>query len=302
LCTYTSEDRPEIGVVVDESVYDIGDAAAAVGTPIPTTATGDPMRSLLEDETAWSQLAADFKGFDPAAKGLTPKGTLDTLSLLPPVVRPDKVICIGLNYRSHAEEAGMELTPVPTFFVKLPNAFRGHGDAIVIPRVSHRIDWEGELGVVIGRRCHDVTAAEAGDYIAGLTVVNDVTARDYQFKTSQWILGKTFDSFSPMGPVIATPDEVGPLDAVHLETVVSGTTFQSAVTDDMVFPIPALIEFLSSIMTLEPGDIIATGTPSGIGALQKPSRWLVDGDTVSVTIEGVGTLSNTVVGRPRDQG
>jgi acylpyruvate hydrolase len=298
LCTYSSDGRHQVGVVVDGLVYGLSQVALTQQIEIPPLGEIDPLRDLMTHEQTWSALSSALMGSDSSTAGDEPLGSVESMSLQAPIVRPEKVICIGLNYRSHAEEAGMELTPVPTFFAKFPNAYRGHGDPIVIPRVSHRIDWEGEIGVVIGKRCSDVDAADALSYVGGFTVVNDVTARDYQFKTSQWMLGKTFDSFAPMGPVIATPDEVGDHENIQLETVVSGTTFQSGSSSDMVFSIPTLVEFLSSIMTLEPGDIIATGTPSGIGALQKPSRWLVDGDVVSVTVPGVGTLSNRVVSLP----
>jgi 2-keto-4-pentenoate hydratase/2-oxohepta-3-ene-1,7-dioic acid hydratase in catechol pathway len=297
LCTYSDDQQPAPAVVFGDAVYDLRslDDVIAFGVPLPE-GSADPLREILESPGAWARLTAALAEIDPRAHGISPIGQVSSVGLLAPIIRPDKVICIGLNYRSHAEEAGMELTKVPTFFVKLPNAFRGHGDSIVIPAVSRRIDWEGELAVVIGRRCKSIDAADAFEYVAGYTILNDVTARDYQFKTSQWILGKTFDSFSPMGPVIVSPDELPDPGNVMLETVVSGTRFQHGSTDDMVFPIPELIEFLSSLMTLEPGDIIATGTPSGIGALQKPPRWLVDGDVVDVSITGIGTLSNPVTG------
>jgi 2-keto-4-pentenoate hydratase/2-oxohepta-3-ene-1,7-dioic acid hydratase in catechol pathway len=303
LCTYPDDQLPAPAVVFGDSVYDLRSLGDVLDLGVTlSAASADPLREILESPGDWAQLSTALAGIDPSAHGVSPVGTVSSMNLLPPIIRPDKVICIGLNYRSHAEEAGMELTKVPTFFVKLPNAFRGHGDAVVIPAVSRRIDWEGELAVVIGRQCKSIDAANAFEYVAGYTILNDVTARDYQFKTSQWILGKTFDSFSPMGPVIVSPDEFPDPGNVLLETVVSGTRFQYGSTDDMVFPIPELIEFVSSLMTLEAGDIIATGTPSGIGALQKPPRWLVDSDVVDVSIPGIGTLSNPVTGAPLRDG
>lgn len=190
----------------------------------------------------------------------------------------------------------MELPEVPTFFVKLPNAVIGPNDPIPIPRVSHRIDWEGELAIVLGRTCKDVDASEAMHCVAGYTVTNDVTARDYQFKTSQWNLGKTFDGFAPLGPWLTTADEVRDPHDLRLVTTVNDDVMQDARTSDLVFSVPELVAFFSSLMTLQPGDIIATGTPSGIGALMQPRRWLREGDKVTIDIEQVGRLTNTVRG------
>lgn len=284
LCAYDADGVPTAGVAVGDTVYDLRSV-----TDLPDDGTGDPLKHLLASG-AWRDLAERLAGVDVAGTG-RPVGTLRELELLPPV-RPDKFICIGLNYRSHAEEAGMEIPSVPAFFVKLPNALAGHNQPVPIPTVTHRIDWEGEVAVVVGRRASHVSEDEALDHLAGYTVVNDVSARDYQFKTSQWILGKTFDRFGPVGPVIATPDELPDPTVVTLTTRVNGETKQQGATDDFVFPLPYLIAFLSTIMTLEPGDIIATGSPSGIGALQKPRQWLRDGDRVDITVPGVGTLSN----------
>jgi 2-keto-4-pentenoate hydratase/2-oxohepta-3-ene-1,7-dioic acid hydratase in catechol pathway len=277
LCTVRAESSgaPRAGVA-------IGDEFAEIVVPRHLDGHPDPLRALIADGAL-------------AAPELGARIPLQEAVFAPPV-RPDKFICIGLNYRSHAEEAGMEVTKVPTFFVKLPNAIRGHRDDIPMPTVSTRIDWEGELAVVIGSRAEKVTAEDAMSYVLGYTVHNDVTARDYQFKTSQWIVGKTFDGFAPFGPWIVTADEVGDPTDLRLVTTVNGEVMQDARTDDLIFSIPELIAFLSSFMTLEPGDVIATGTPAGIGAMMNPRRWLADGDEVAVTIDGVGTLTNRFVG------
>jgi acylpyruvate hydrolase len=279
ICTFSRADGvPRAGLVR-------GDEVAEIVVPTELADHADPLRALIARPTFLH---------DVRSLGVVDK--LADVHLAPPV-RPDKFICIGLNYRSHAEEAGMEVPAVPTFFVKLPNALRGHGEEVPLPRVSTRIDWEGELAVVIGRRAAHVSVQDAMSYVLGYTVHNDVTARDYQFKTSQWIVGKTFDGFAPVGPWIVTSDEVADPHDLGLVTTVNGEVMQDARTNDLIFDIPELIAFLSSFLTLEPGDIIATGTPSGIGAMMKPRRWLGAGDEVSVTLEGIGTLTNRFGGR-----
>jgi 2-keto-4-pentenoate hydratase/2-oxohepta-3-ene-1,7-dioic acid hydratase in catechol pathway len=275
-CTFrVGGGRPRAGVVDGDRVRPVESASPETG--------GDPLKELLA-----AGALTELELGEPVA--------LADVVLSAPVLRPDKFLCVGLNYRSHAEEAGLEPTEVPSFFVKLPNAIIGHEEDVPIPRLSHRIDWEGELAVVIGRRCADVTVSDAMDVVAGYTVTNDVTARDYQFKTSQWQLGKTFDGFAPLGPWITTLDELSDPQDVHLTTSVNGEVMQDARTSDLIFGVPELVSFFSSVMTLEAGDVIATGTPSGIGAMMRPRRWLREGDVVIVDIEGVGRLRNTVRG------
>lgn len=287
ICAYDGSQVPRLGFVRDNQVYDLADAIPELANRLPVNST-DPLKALLTDGDLWEEVR-ECLGSQP--RGESSLGDVRELPLLPPV-RPDKFICIGLNYRSHAEEAGMEIPDTPSLFVKLPNAVVGHRSAVPIPRVSHSIDWEGEVAFVVRRRAYHVDLADALDYVAGYTIVNDVSARDYQFKTSQWILGKTFDGFGPVGPVVATPEEVAEPDAIQLTTRVNDVVQQDAATADLIFGVADLVAFLSTVMTLEPGDIVATGTPSGIGALQKPRRWLTEGDTVTVTVEGVGTLEN----------
>ncbi len=266
-----------VGVVDGEQVREVNDLK---GLGIQR----DPLRALIASGISLKELE------------LGESQSLVDIRLLPPIIQPDKFICIGLNYASHAREAGMDLPEVPTFFVKLPNAVSGPQDFIPIPRVSHRIDWEGELAVVIGHSCKDIETSEAMEYVAGYTVTNDVTARDYQFKTSQWMLGKTFDGFAPIGPWLTTLDEIDDPNDLGLTTTLNGQIVQDARTSDLIFGVPELVSFFSTVMTLSPGDVIATGTPSGIGALMNPRRWLRDGDVVSIEIEQVGRLTNTVRG------
>lgn len=214
------------------------------------------------------------------------------VTLLAPVPRPGKIICVGHNYPDHVSE-----TPpaFPDIFGKFNNVVIGPNQPIVITRASDQIDYEGELAVVIGKRSRHVDEAHALDVVAGYTIFNDVTARDYQKRSSQWTLGKTFDSFGPMGPVLVTPDEIGDAPSLDLTLWVNSEQCQHANTRDLLFSIPFLISYLSQAMTLEPGDILSTGTPGGTGASRRPPVFLKAGDRVSVCIEKIGELSNPVV-------
>jgi 2-keto-4-pentenoate hydratase/2-oxohepta-3-ene-1,7-dioic acid hydratase in catechol pathway len=219
--------------------------------------------------------------------------------VLAPVV-PAMIWCIGQNYRRHADEVGMGVTEYPVVFAKGPNTVQDPNQPIRIPESakSTQVDYEGELVAVIGKKCKDVSRERALDYVAGYTCGNDVSARDWQLKMggSQWCRGKSFDTFAPIGPCLATPDSIGDPGKLHIQTVVNGKTMQDANTRDMIHDVPALIAFLSQSTTLLPGTLIFTGTPSGVGMAQNPPLWIKDGDEVSVTIEGIGTLTNRVCG------
>jgi 2-keto-4-pentenoate hydratase/2-oxohepta-3-ene-1,7-dioic acid hydratase in catechol pathway len=204
---------------------------------------------------------------------------------------------VGLNYRDHAAETGRPLPEAPTLFVKSPSAVIGPGEPIVVPPHVKQPDYEGELAVVIGRRAKDVREADAFDVIAGLTVAHDVSARDHQYNTGQFSWSKSFDTFCPLGPEVVSLDEIDLAAGLAIETRVSGEVMQSSNTSQLVFSVPFLIAWISQGCTLEPGDMILTGTPAGVGAARRPPRWLVDGDVVDITVEGVGTLSNPVVRR-----
>jgi 2-keto-4-pentenoate hydratase/2-oxohepta-3-ene-1,7-dioic acid hydratase in catechol pathway len=204
---------------------------------------------------------------------------------------------VGLNYRDHAAETGRPLPEAPTLFVKSPSAVVGAGDAIVVPPHVTQPDYEGELAVVIGRRARDVREADALDVIAGVTVAHDVSARDHQYTTGQWSWSKSFDTFCPLGPELVSLDEVDLARGLDIETRVSGEVLQSSNTSQLVFAVPYLVAWISQGCTLEPGDVILTGTPAGVGAARQPPRWLVDGDVVEITIEGIGTLRNPVIRR-----
>lgn len=212
-----------------------------------------------------------------------------------PVPAPRMVWAVGINYRDHAAETGRDLPVAPTLFAKSPGSVIGPDAPIVIPRHVTQPDYEGELAVVIGTRAKDVAVADALQYVAGLTIAHDVSARDHQFTTGQFTWSKSFDTFCPLGPEVVSLDEVD-LDAgLPLETRVNGEVLQSSNTDQLVFAVPALIAWISQGLTLEPGDVILTGTPSGVGAARTPPRWLQDGDIVEISIGGLGTLRNPVV-------
>jgi acylpyruvate hydrolase len=215
--------------------------------------------------------------------------------LHPPIRRPGKLICVGLNYRSHLEELGEPAPEYPILFTKASTCLIGHGQSIVLPRVSRQVDYEGELAVVIGRRGKYISERDALSYVAGYTCANDVSAHDIEFRTSQWTSGKMLDTFCPLGPVMVTADELPDPGVLRLKTLLNGQTVQDACTSDMVFSVPFLVSYISSLATLEPGDIILTGTPAGVGCNRNPQVFLQPGDQIGVQIEGIGTLANQVV-------
>ncbi|HEY4415986.1 MAG TPA: fumarylacetoacetate hydrolase family protein [Verrucomicrobiae bacterium] len=222
---------------------------------------------------------------------------VEVAKLLAPV-QPSSILCIGLNYRKHAEETGAKFPEYPIVFYKGVNTLQNPGDAIELPTHlrSDEVDYECELAVVIGRACKNVARANALDYVLGYTCCNDVSARDWQIKRGggQWCRGKSFDTFSPLGPVLVTREEIPNPNALKISTVLNGRTMQDWNTDDMIFDVPTLIEFLSGSTTLLPGTVILTGTPHGVGMAQKPPRWLKPGDRVTIEIEKIGTLTNPV--------
>lgn len=216
-------------------------------------------------------------------------------TLLPPLPRPGKIICIGLNYVDHSVESGFEPPTYPTVFTRFANSLVAHGAPIVRPTVSEQLDFEGELVVVIGRRVKAVSKADALACVAGYSIFNDASIRDYQFKSPQWTMGKTVDGTGGFGPEFVTADELPPgCKGLRIETRLNGTVVQSATTADMIFDVATLIPILSEVMTLDPGDVIVSGTPSGVGLARKPPLWMKPGDLCEVEIEGVGLLSNPI--------
>lgn len=232
----------------------------------------------------WRERAAEASG---------PTHRLGDLDLAPVVPNPSKVICVGLNYRAHILEMGRELPEFPTLFAKFPETLTGPYDDIAAPPEDEALDWEAELTVVIGKQCRRVSEAEAGDHIAGYTVANDISMRTWQFRTKEWLQGKMWEASTPVGPALVTADEWKPGGTVS--STVNGEQMQGASTGDLLFGPEALVAYVSTMITLNPGDLILTGTPGGVGRARTPARYLVDGDVVITSIEGLGTLTNRVV-------
>jgi 2-keto-4-pentenoate hydratase/2-oxohepta-3-ene-1,7-dioic acid hydratase in catechol pathway len=226
----------------------------------------------------------------------TPRHEIESPRFLPPIVHPRKVICIGLNYRDHAIESGASIPTEPVVFNKFPSALIGHEGTIELPAESREVDYEAELVVVIGTRGRRISRAAALDHVAGFAVGHDVSARDWQLRKpgGQWLAGKTFDTFAPVGPALVTSDEIADPHALGIRLRLNGQVMQESTTHQLIFPVDELISYLSKIVTLEPGDLIFTGTPPGVGMARKPPVWLKSGDTVEVEIDGVGLLRNTV--------
>ena len=217
-----------------------------------------------------------------------------------PILRPPKILAVGLNYRDHVEETGMDLPKFPVIFNKQSTSAHPPFDAFHMPRASTALDYEGELAIVIGKRCRHVPAADAARVIAGYTICNDVTVRDWQLRVPTFTMGKSFDTHCPLGPAIVTADEIGDPQSLDIQTWVNGELRQSSNTKNLIFDCFSLVEHLSTAFTLEPGDVISTGTPSGIAGAMKPPRWLVPGDVVKIAIDGIGEIENGVVPEPEE--
>ncbi|WHX42686.1 fumarylacetoacetate hydrolase family protein [Mesobacillus sp. AQ2] len=224
------------------------------------------------------------------------------VKILPPIPTPEKIICVGLNYIDHCRETGMEPPASPVIFSKYANAIVGHNDAVEIPINSNEVDFEAELAVVIGKEAKWISEEEAEEYVFGYTIMNDISARDLQFKDGQWSRGKTADTFAPTGPLIVTKEEAGDPHNLAISLELNGEVMQNSNTSNLIFSVPQIISFLSQSMTLKPGDIIATGTPPGVGMGRTPKVWLKDGDRMSITIENIGTLSNYVIANSQKEG
>jgi 2-keto-4-pentenoate hydratase/2-oxohepta-3-ene-1,7-dioic acid hydratase in catechol pathway len=212
-----------------------------------------------------------------------------------PMLRPPKIICVGLNYRDHAEESNLPIPEVPTIFAKFPTAAIGPEESVVLPKASLKPDYEAEFAVVIGHGGRHIAESGALEHVFGYTILNDVSARDFQMATTQWMMGKTFDTFAPFGPAIVTRDEVDDPHSLDISLTLSGEVMQCSNTRHLIFNVPRLIAFLSSVFTLEPGDIISTGTPAGVGFARKPPRYLRPGDEMVVMVAGLGELVNRCV-------
>lgn len=225
---------------------------------------------------------------------------LGAVKLAAPIPRPPKIICVGLNYRDHAAESKMEIPKAPTIFSKYSTAVIGPGAPIVLPRLSSKPDYEAEFAFVIGKGGRYIAGANWRDHVFGYTILNDVSARDYQMATSQWMMGKTFDTFAPIGPWIVTAGDIADPHALDISMTINGEVLQHSNTSNLIFRVPDLIEYLSGVFTLEAGDVISTGTPAGVGFARNPPRFLRPGDDVVVRVEGIGELRNPVVAEARD--
>jgi acylpyruvate hydrolase len=312
LVTFSHRGVQRVGLLERERVIDVNRAYAALlaqrGEPRARTLAdalvpADMIGILESGERALTAIreaegyVREGRGAGEPAESLKRDGVVFTRSevvLKAPIPRPGKLILLGLNYRDHAEETGQKIPEVPTLFSKYHNSVIGPGAAILIPNATEQIDYEAEFAFVIGRRGHRIPRERALDYVAGYTIVNDVSARDYQFATSQWMVGKTFDTHCPMGPALVLKDEIADPHRLDISLSIAGEVLQTSNTSQLIFKIPETVEYLSQVMTLEPGDVIATGTPAGVGFTRKPPRWLRAGETVRVEIAGLGMLENPV--------
>ena len=259
---------------------------------------GDAVRVVFDADLADldAQIAAGTLS-EAGAKAAAGEAVDETaLTFLPPVARPSKIVCLGLNYRDHAEESGLGIPEFPVLFARFPSSLIGHGAPIVLPRVSEQLDWEAELVVVLSKGGKNIAQADALGHVAGYSVFNDASIRDYQMKTPQWTAGKNFDDTGAFGPWLVTPDEL-PAGAAGLkiECRVDGAVMQSSNTANLIFDVATTIEILSGFMTLEAGDVLVMGTPGGVGIARKPQVWMKAGQTCEVEIEGVGLLVNPIV-------
>lgn len=273
-----------------QSGSQIHPAAIAADEVVDLSEAG--FRSVLDLIEGGSEALAKAQGYLASATSRKP---LSEVTLAAPIPRPRKLICVGLNYLDHAKESNAEIPSVPTIFNKFATAVIAPGDKIVLPKVSNSPDYEGEFAFVIGQGGRNIKAEDWKQHIFGYTIVNDVSARDYQRATTQWLMGKTFDTFAPIGPWIVTADEIADPHNLNIRTEINGEVLQNSNTRELIFKLPDLIEYLSRVFTLEPGDIVSTGTPAGVGFGHNPPRWLRAGDEVVITVEGIGQLRNPVV-------
>jgi 2-keto-4-pentenoate hydratase/2-oxohepta-3-ene-1,7-dioic acid hydratase in catechol pathway len=271
-------------------------------TAVDELAPGQPSLAGLRDVgdlyARGPGAVAQLRDLAAAAETLKASVAPDDVRYLPPVLHPGKIICVGLNYADHIAESRSKPPDRIVLFAKFPSCLTGHGDPIRYPAITSQLDYEGELAVVIGRTASNVAAGQALDYVGGYTIINDVSARDLQGSEPQWIRGKALDTFAPLGPVITDAAAAPPVAEMRLRTLVNGEVRQDASCAQMITGVPELIAYISEAITLEPGDIIATGTPSGVALGMTPPPWLVPGDKVAIEITGIGELVNTVA-RPR---
>ena len=282
LVSFDAGSGPRAALLREDRVYDIWGEAFAAGRQADRTIEAILEGGLLSEVAPVEEEGVPVEGVD----------------LLPPVTRPGKILCMGLNYRSHAEEAGADPPETPTFFAKFANCLAAPGATVPLPEWSRKVDYEAEVACVIGDRCKNVPEQEAMAHVAGFTLLNDLSARDWQFKTPQWMPGKVFDRSAPCGPALVTADEAGPHNAIEIELRLNGEVMQSASTADLIHSVPSLVAQLSTLMTLEPGDVISTGTPAGVGSVRDPKVWLSDGDEIVISSPQLGALETRIAATP----
>lgn len=293
LVTYTTNGSSALGIEVNGRIANLAAAAQAAGQgSLP-----NDMRSFLEggDAALQSALAtAKFLAGDGATNDTNVYPAKDAIKITAPILNPRKIICIGLNYMDHVIEQNIKAPELPVMFAKFDNAIIGTGDAIIHPKETKQLDYEAELGFVVGKTAKNVKAENALDYVAGYTNINDVSARDLQFSASQWTAGKACDTFCPMGPYLVTKDEISDPHNLSIRTTVNDQVLQDSNSRHLIFKIPQLIEYITAIITLEPGDVVSTGTPDGVGVFRNPQVFLKAGDTCRIEIEKLGQLVNPV--------
>jgi 2-keto-4-pentenoate hydratase/2-oxohepta-3-ene-1,7-dioic acid hydratase in catechol pathway len=275
LVTYRSARGPRAGLLRDDQVIDVWDALGGEGTSVRDLLSAD---RLAEAEGVSSEESLPLEGTE----------------LLPPIPDPQKIVCIGLNYRAHAAEAGIDPPDAPTFFAKYRNALAAPGATVPLPAASSKVDFEAEVAFAIGRRCSQVSEGDAAGHVAGYMLFDDLSARDLQFATPQWMPGKVFDGSAPCGPALITPDEALADGPISLSLTLNGEEMQAASTEDLIFSVPQLVAHLSTLMTLEPGDLVATGTPSGVGSTRDPRVWLQRGDVIAISSPTLGRLQTRI--------
>ncbi|MFD2700689.1 fumarylacetoacetate hydrolase family protein [Paenibacillus shunpengii] len=296
LVTFLVNGDIRLGIKIDHGIIDVNTAASLLPdmnrVPMDIHAAIEAGQSGIQELERLKSAVAENK--EVQAQSILPE---DEVSYAPCVTHPSKIICVGLNYRRHAEETNAAIPEYPILFNKFNNTLAAHGEDIPLPRVSSEVDYEAELVIVIGKEAKYVTQADALDYVYGYCNVNDLSARDLQMRTPQWLLGKSCDKFSPLGPYLVTADEIGDPNSLDIRCIVNGETKQSSNTSDMIFHCDEIVSYISQHMTLLPGDIILTGTPEGVvlGLPKEDRVYLKPGDTVTIEIEKLGSLTNRMV-------